>query len=54
MMREYLSKKCQGTSSAYSDILDSFSHRLTLHQTHDDINSDLQILLDSLGSLQVK
>lgn len=54
MMREYLSKKCQGTTSAYSDLLDSFSQRLTLHQTHDDISSDLQVLLDSLGSLQVK
>jgi hypothetical protein len=52
MMREYLSKTGQ-TSSAYSDLLNSFSDRLVLHQSHDDINSDLQNLLDSLGNLQV-
>lgn len=38
----------------WSQLLDSFSHRLTLHQTHDDINSDLQNLLDSLGNLSLK
>ena len=55
MMREYLSKRGNGktTYKAYDDLLNSFSHRFTLHQTHDDINSDLQNLLDSLGNLQV-
>jgi len=53
MMREYLSKTGYGTNPAYNDLLNSFSHRLTLHTTHDDINSDLQNLLDSLGNLQV-
>lgn len=43
-----------GGPSYYSQLLDSFSHRLTLHQTHDDINSDLQNLLDSLGNLSLK
>ena len=41
-------------ASYYSQLLDSFSHRLTLHQTHDDINSDLQNLLESLGNLSLK
>ena len=53
MMRAYLSKSGHGTNSAYNDLLNSFSHRLTLHQTHDDINSDFQNLLDNLGNLQV-
>lgn len=53
MMREYLSKTGHGTNSAYNDLLNSFSHRLNLHRTHDDINSDLQNLLESLGNLQV-
>ena len=53
MMREYLSKTGRGTNKTYNDLLDSFTHRLTLHQTRDDINSDLQNLLDSLGNLQV-
>ena len=51
MMREYLSKTGYGANSAYSEMLNSFSHRLNLHQTQDDINSELQNLLDSLGSL---
>ena len=42
------------TTSSISQLLDSFSHRLNLHQTHDDINSDLQNLLDSLGNLSLK
>lgn len=50
MMREYLMK----TGHDYNDLLNSFSHRLTLHQTHDDLNSDLQSLLDSLGNLTLK
>merc|ERR1719489_536650 len=56
MMREYLSKtfKNAAQSNAYSELLNSFSHRLTLHQTHDDINSDLQNLLNSLGNLSLK
>ena len=53
MMREYLLKRGKGTFKEYDDILNSFSHRLNLHQTQDDINSDLQNLLDSLGNLQV-
>ncbi len=53
MMREYLSKTGHGTNSAYNDLLNSFSHRLSLHQTQDDISSDLQNLLESLDNLQV-
>lgn len=53
MMREYLSKSGHGTNSAYNDLLNSFSKRFTLHKNQDDINSDLQNLLDSLGNLQV-
>lgn len=63
MMREYLSKTGKlgtpagppgsGNAAAVSDILDSFTRRLTLHQTKDDMNSDLQTLLDSLGNMQV-
>ena len=54
MMREYLAKTCHAQTSAYSELLNSFSHRLTLHQTHDDINTDLQNLLNSLGNLSLK
>ena len=54
MMREYLSKAGHGTNSAYNELLSAFSERLTLHKTKDDIKSDLQNLLDSLGNLQVK
>lgn len=50
MMREYLAKR---GNSSYNDILNSFSQRLTLHQTKDDINSDLKNLLDSLENLQM-
>ncbi len=53
MMREYLTQTGRGTYKAYNDLLNSFSQRLTLHQTHDDINSDLQNLLDNLENLQV-
>ena len=53
MMREYLSKTGHSADSAYSELLNSFSHRFNLHQTQDDLNSDLQSLLDSLGSLKL-
>merc|ERR1719412_3055461 len=53
LMREYLSKTGHGANSAYSELLNSFSCRFNLHQTQDDINSDLQTLLDSLGSLKL-
>merc|ERR1711997_1175999 len=53
MMREYLSKTGHGANSAYSELLNSFSYRFNLHQTQDDLNSDLQTLLDSLGSLKL-
>ena len=43
-----------GSANYYSQLLDSFSHRLTMHTTHDDINSDLQNLLESLGNLSLK
>jgi len=53
MMREYLSKTGHGANSAYSELLNSFSNRFKLHQTQDDLNTDLQSLLDSLGSLKL-
>ena len=53
MMREYLSKTGHGANSAYNELLNSFSYRFSLHQTQDDLNSDLQSLLDSLGSLKL-
>jgi len=34
--------------------LNSFTHRLTLHQNQDDIHTDLQTLLDSLENLTIK
>jgi len=60
MMREYLSR-CNGKSSQQpawdkdvcSQLIDSFSQRLTLHTTHNDLNTDLRNLLDSLGSLSI-
>lgn len=54
MMREYLSKTgaIKG-NSAYSDLLNSFSERLTLHNNHDEIHNDLQNLLDTLGNLHL-
>ena len=56
MMREYLARRgLNGTiNKAYDDMLNSFSHRFTLHQTRDDINSDLQSLLESLDNLEVR
>ena len=53
MMREYLSKTGHGANSAYNELLNSFSYRINLHQTQHDLNSDLQSLLDSLGSLKL-
>jgi len=53
MMREYLSKTGRGGHKAYNDLLNTFSHRFTLHQTHDDLSSDLQNLLESLDKLAV-
>jgi len=60
MMREYLSR-CNGKSSQQpawdkdicSQLIDTFSQRLTLHTTHNDLNTDLRNLLDSLGSLSI-
>lgn len=60
MMREYLSR-CNGKTSQQpawdkdvcSQLIDSFSQRLTLHTTHNDLNTDLRHLLDSLGSLSI-
>ncbi len=49
MMREYLTKTC--ANSDFSQLLNSFSQRLTLHNNQEEIHSDLQNLLDSLGSL---
>ncbi len=53
MMREYLLKRGHGTNKAYNDMLNTFSARFTLHQTQDDISSDLQNLLESLSNLEV-
>ena len=51
MMREYLLKR---GNKNYNDLLNSFSERLTLHQSQDESwRSDLQSLMDSLGNLQV-
>jgi len=54
MMREYLSKTgaIQGNST-YSDLLNSFSQRLTLHNNQDELHSDLANLLDTLGNLHL-
>merc|ERR1719228_912206 len=56
MMREYLSRCTIGESSQQpawdkdvcSQLIDSFSQRLTLHTTHNDLNTDLRHLLESL------
>jgi len=62
MMREYLSRfrlsegESQGNAwsrDVCSQLIDSFSQRLTLHKTHNDLNTDLRQLLDSLGSLSI-
>jgi len=54
MMREYLSKTgVIKDHSAYSDLLNSFSQRLTLHNNHDEIHNDLANLLDTLGNLHL-
>lgn len=54
MMREYLSKTgVIKDHSAYSDLLNSFSQRLTLHNNHDAIHNDLANLLDTLGNLHL-
>ena len=52
MMREYLSKT-GAMKDNYSDILNSFSQRLQLHNNQDEIHSDLQNLLDTLGDLHI-
>lgn len=52
MMREYLSKT-GAMKDNYSDLLNSFSERLQLHSNHDDIHTDLQNLLDTLGNLHI-
>eukprot|EP00096_Caligus_rogercresseyi_P000565 TRINITY_DN11020_c0_g1_i1.p1 TRINITY_DN11020_c0_g1~~TRINITY_DN11020_c0_g1_i1.p1 ORF type:complete len:290 (+),score=111.70 TRINITY_DN11020_c0_g1_i1:511-1380(+) len=51
MMREYLTKS---GINAYDDLLNNFSSRFNLHQTVDQVNSDLQDLLDSLGNLSLR
>ena len=54
MMREYLSKTgAIHGNSTYSDLLNSFSQRLTLHNNHDELHSDLANLLDTLGNLHL-
>lgn len=57
MMRAYLAR-CQPAHhplqrDAYSQLIDSFSHRLTLHTTPSSLSNDLGNLLDSLGSLSI-
>lgn len=52
MMREYLSIK-GAMKDNYNDLLNSFSQRLQLRNNHDDIHSDLQNLLDTLGDLHI-
>jgi len=52
MMREYLSKK-GAMKDNYSQLLNSFSQRLQLHNNHHEIHSDLQNLLDTLGNLHI-
>ena len=54
MMREYLSKTgAIKEKSAYSDLLNSFSQRLNLHNNQDEIHSDFANLLDTLGNLHL-
>jgi ankyrin repeat protein len=47
MMREYLSKT-GAMKDNYSDLLNSFSQRLQLHNNHDEIHSDLQNLFEDV------
>ncbi|XP_023323219.1 ankyrin repeat domain-containing protein 54 [Eurytemora carolleeae] len=61
MMREYLKKVLQsrdtdrpgGTEEVYSQLINSFSQRLSLHTSHSDLSNDLGNLLQSLGTLNL-
>merc|ERR1719219_910611 len=52
MMREYLSQT-GAMKDNYSHLLNSFSERFQLHSNHDEIQSDLANLLDTLGNLHI-
>ena len=52
MMREYLSKT-GAKKDDYTTLLNTFSQRFQLHSNHDEIHSDLQNLLDTLGNLHI-
>jgi hypothetical protein len=52
MMKEYLSR-VSADDCPYQHMIQSFSHRLTLHTTHDQITTDLGSLLQDLASLTI-
>jgi len=51
MMKEYMDRVAG--SSSYQHLLQSFSQRLTLHTTHNEITTDLDTLLQDLASMTI-